>query len=258
MGGNGYFFQKTSLLLPAEAPDLGTNLEMPLALAERFPFSDIFSVPAIAGGGAISCVSVPPEASLPSFLREIPVRRFLSLFTETDASRMLRAFHFAQWRRESLFCGSCGGKNIDAPDEAARLCPACGRMEFPRITPAVITIIYNGEGQALLAHNKKFAPGLYSLIAGFVEAGENLEAAAAREVREEAGIEIRGIQYAASQPWPFPHSLMICFTARHASGAIKPDGIEIADAQWFSRDNLPTLPRVGSIARRLIEGWLEN
>jgi NAD+ diphosphatase len=255
---NGYFFQKNSLLLPAETSDSGTSPEMPLAFAENFPFSDVFSVPAIAGGGAISCVSVPPETPLPPFLREIPVRRAIPLFTEADVARMLRAFHFAQWRRESLFCGSCGGKNIDAPDEAARLCPACGRVEFPRITPAVITIITNGEGQALLAHNKKFIPGLYSLIAGFVEAGENLETAAAREIREEIGIEVTGLQYVATQPWPFPYSLMAGFSARYASGTITPDGIEIEDARWFSRDNLPLLPSPGSVAYKLIQHWIEE
>jgi len=258
LGENGYFFKKTSLLLPTEASDSGTNPEMPLAFAGNFPFSDVFSVPAIDGGGAISCVSVPPEAPLPLFLREIPMRQAIPLFTETDVARMLRAFHFAQWRRESLFCGSCGGKNIDAPGEAARLCPACGRMEFPRITPAVITIITNDEGQALLAHNKKFAPGLYSLIAGFVEAGENLETATAREIREEIGIEVTGIRYIVSQHWPFPASLMAGFSARYTSGDITPDGIEIEDARWFNRDNLPLLPSPGSVAHKLIQHWIEE
>jgi len=274
-----FFFQGVSALLPEEGAAAVQNLEIPLVYAELFPPSDIFTVPALIGGAqegaAISGVYVPSEAPLPPRWQAIPVRRTLSLLADGamdggtgQTGRMLRAFHIAQWRRESLFCGNCGSKNTDAVFDAAkgsgassgpaRQCPSCGRLEFPRIAPAVMTLVTNDEGKILLAHNKTFAAGLYSLIAGFVEAGETLEAAAAREVREEAGIEIRGIQYAASQPWPFPHSLMICFTARHASGAVKADGVEIEDAQWFSRDSLPTLPRQGSIARRLIEGWLEG
>jgi len=171
---------------------------------------------------------------------------------------MLRAFHITQWRRESLFCGSCGTRNTWAPDELARLCPACGRLEYPRIAPAVITFITNDEDKALLAHNSKFTPGMYSLIAGFAEPGENLETAVAREIREEVNIEVRDIRYVMSQPWPFPNSLMAGFSARYASGTIKPDGVEIEDAQWFSRDNLPMLPGHGSVSRYLIEQWLKK
>jgi NAD+ diphosphatase len=128
-------------------------------------------------------------------------------------------------------------------------------VEYPRIAPAVIILITNDEGKVLLAHNAKFAPGIYSLIAGFVEAGENLEAAAARETREEVGIEIGDIHYLLSQPWPFPNSLMMGFSARYVSGTIKPDGVEIGDAGWFSRDSLPDLPAPGSISRYLVEEW---
>jgi NAD+ diphosphatase len=272
MGERAFFFQGVSVLAPEEGVDAVKNLEIPLAYAEHFPLSDIFTVPAVIGGAqegqTVSGVYVPPEAPLPQRWQAISVRQILSLADGPidgtgQTGRLLRAFHIAQWRRDSRFCGSCGSANTDAVLDAAstgpaRQCPSCGRMEFPRIAPAIMALGTNDEGKILLAHNKTFTPGLYSLIAGFVEAGENLEAAAAREVREEAGIAIRDIHYAASQPWPLPHSLMICFTARHASGAVRPDGVEIADAQWFSRDNLPTLPRRGSIARRLIEGWLEG
>jgi NAD+ diphosphatase len=120
----------------------------------------------------------------------------------------------------------------------------------------VIVIITNGEGEILLAHNKKFAAGIYSLIAGFTEAGETLEAAVARETREEVNIELSDIRYIVSQPWPFPNSLMAGFSARYAGGVLRPDGVEIEDARWFRRDNLPELPGPGSLSRRLIEEWL--
>jgi NAD+ diphosphatase len=122
----------------------------------------------------------------------------------------------------------------------------------------VITIIINDEGKALLAHNKKFLPGVYSLIAGFNEAGESLEAAVAREIREEVHIGVQDIRYIASQPWPFPNSLMLGFSARYASGTIRPDGVEIEDAQWFRRDALPKLPGAGSVSRYLIGRWLDG
>jgi NAD+ diphosphatase len=261
-----FFFQGTSLLLPPAAPVALSELEIPLVHAEKFPSADIFSIPGGAQGGgfsgSISGVSVPAEASLPPSWQTVPVRQLLSALpvnlTEGTGpvNRLLQAFHVAQWRRESLFCGSCGAKNTDHPVELARLCPACGRVEYPRIAPAVITLITNDEEKVLLARNKKFTPGVYSLIAGFVEAGENFETAVIRETREEVGIEIGGIQYIASQPWPFPHSLMAGFSARCVSGTLKPDGVEIEDAQWFSRDSLPTLPGPGSLSRSLIERWL--
>jgi len=273
MDEKAFFFQGVSALLPEELLE-AKSLEIPLTNAELFPPSDIFTFPAIIGdaqkSATISGIFVPSEAPLPPHWQAIPVRQILSLLADGPIDgtgrigRLLRAFHIAQWRQESRFCGSCGSKNIDAifdSDEMcgpARQCPSCGRTEFPRVAPAVMALVTNDAGQALLAHNKKFPPNLYSLIAGFVEAGENLEAAAAREVREEVGIAIRDIQYAASQPWPFPHSLMICFTARYAGGTLKPDGIEIEDAQWFGRDNLPELPKPGSVARYLLEGWLER
>ena len=273
MEERAFFFQGVSVLMPEEGPVVVKNLEIPLTHTGLFPPSDIFTIPALIGGAqegkTISAVYLPPEAPLPQHWQAIPVRQALSLLADdpingTATGRLLRAFHIAQWRRDSRFCGSCGSKNTDAVFDSddvcgpARLCPSCDRMEFPRIAPAIMALVTNDEGKALLAHNNKFTADVYSLIAGFVEAGETLEAAAAREIREEVNIEIRDIQYAASQPWPFPHSLMVCFTARYASGAVRPDGIEIDDAQWFSRDNLPNLPAPGSVARRLIERWLDG
>jgi len=266
MGGRAYYFQGDSLLFRGEGEFSLEMMEMPLEQAGEFPFSDVFTVPALGGGenGGISCVFVPPEAPLPPGWRTVTVRQTLSLMPDyaadggCPAARMVRAYHVAQWRRESLFCGSCGAKNTDSADEVARQCPACGRMEYPRITPAVITLIVNDEGKALLAHNKKFVGGMYSLIAGFAEAGESLEAAVAREIREEVGIEVGDIRYALSQPWPFPHSLMMGFTARHLSGDIRADGVEIEDARWFGKDDLPRLPGPGSVSRDLINRWLDG
>jgi NAD+ diphosphatase len=259
-----FFFQGSSLLLPEELPAERMEWEIPLNHAANFLPSESEVEQATFTDGGFYSVSIKPGIPLPPRWQAIPVRQAVSLLSGNAAdgniqsSRMLRAFHIAQWRQESRFCGNCGAKNTDSIDELARLCPACGRLEYPRIAPAVITLITNNEDKALLAHNKKFTTGIYSLIAGFVEPGENLESAVAREIREEVDIKVRDIRYVISQPWPFPNSLMAGFSARYASGTIKPDGVEIEDAQWFSRDNLPILPGPGSVSRYLIEQWMNR
>jgi NAD+ diphosphatase len=132
-------------------------------------------------------------------------------------------------------------------------------MEFPRIAPAIIVLVSNGAGQIVLAHNKKFNTGIFSLIAGFNEAGETLEETVVREVREEVALDVRDVRYVSSQPWPFPHSLMIGFTAQYAGGSLQADGVEIEEARWFDRKHLAApdmLPGRASVARQLIERWI--
>jgi NAD+ diphosphatase len=266
-----YIFQGNSLVVPSSVSDSRLQEEIPVQKAAELDGAacenDRFEIPSVDGSGTIQGLSLSGSAALPAGWKAAPMRQAVNLMTSggvmADGSgpigRLLRAFHVAQWRRESAFCGSCGAANLDADTgELARRCPACGRLEFPRISPAVITLIINDEGQALLAHNKKFANRVYSLIAGFNEAGESLEATVAREIREEVGLEVKDIRYIRSQPWPFPNSLMLGFTARHAGGEIKPDGIEIEDARWFTKENLPELPGNGSVARSLIGLWLEG
>jgi len=132
-----------------------------------------------------------------------------------------------------------------------------GLHHFPRLAPAIIVLVERGRA-LLLARSHHFAKGMYSVIAGFVEPGETLEEAVVREVREEIGISIKDIRYFGSQPWPFPHSLMIGFNATYEGGEIVLDDSEIEEAGWFTRDNLPPLPGKISIARKLIDGSLKN
>jgi NAD+ diphosphatase len=131
-------------------------------------------------------------------------------------------------------------------------CPSCGLLTYPRISPAVMVLIRRGD-ELLLARSPHFRSGMYSALAGFVEAGETVEHAAVREVREEVGVEIANLRYFQSQPWPFPDSLMLAFFADYAGGEITPDPSEIEAAGWFAIDELPTLPDPVSIARRLID-----
>ena len=160
-----------------------------------------------------------------------------------------------EWEHTHRFCGRCATPTELSPGERARRCPRCGLLAFPRLAPAVITLVDRGD-EALLAQGVNFGMPMYSCIAGFVEPGETLEEAVAREVHEEVGVQVEDVRYQHSQPWPFPHSLMIGFRARWSSGDIRIDPTEIVDAKWFSRDDLPMVPPGISIARALIDAWM--
>jgi NAD+ diphosphatase len=168
-----------------------------------------------------------------------------------------RAVHLARFDQITAFCGRCGGKTVMKSDELAKFCPSCGLLTFPRLSPAVIVRITRDD-QILLARSPHFLPGMYSVLAGFIEPGESLEAGVHREVFEEVGVRITDLRYFGSQPWPFPDSLMIGFVARHLSGDIRCDGVEIEDAGWYSRNQMPGLPGPLSISRALIEDFLRG
>jgi len=261
-----YVYQGNSLIVPEGTPDALIHEEIPLELIEK-TFAginniDSFIVPSLDGQPGI-CSFVIPGEELPTGWKSIPLRQALGIMTggtlasgQGPVGRILRSYHISQWRKDSLFCGSCGAPNRDADSGImARQCGACGRLEFPRIAPAVITIITNEKGEAVLAHNKNFSSNFYSLIAGFNEAGESLEETVAREIKEEINIDVKDIRYILSQPWPFPGSLMLGFSASYNGGELKPDGIEIDDARWFSREALPSLPPSASVSRFLINLW---
>ena len=166
-----------------------------------------------------------------------------------------RALQIVNWDKTHLFCSRCGSPADTRNNEGAQVCLHCGYLSYPRISPAIIVAILKGD-RILLAHNRRFPGKRYSVIAGYVEMGENLEACTAREIREEVGIDVKNIRYFGSQPWSFSGSLMIGFTAQYAGGEIKVDQTEIAHAAWFSRDGLPEIPAKDSIARQLIDWFV--
>ena len=168
-----------------------------------------------------------------------------------------RAGQILRWDRLHRFCGRCGAPTHNKSDERAKICSACDQIYFPRVSPAVIGAVVNRD-RILLASSPRFPAAFYSVLAGFVEPGETLEEAFRREVREEVGLEIANIRYFSSQPWPFPDSLMVGFVADYAGGEICADGIEISHAAWFAADDLPRLPGPYSIARHLIDWFLER
>ena len=173
-----------------------------------------------------------------------------------------RAVQLVEWARTHRFCGRCGTPTEPAGHERAMTCPACGLAVFPRLAPAMITLVTRGgpgaDEEALLARGVRWTVPMYSCLAGFVEPGESLESAVAREVREEVGLSVGDVRYRGSQPWPFPHSLMIGFRARYTDGELALDPAEITDAGWYRRDQLPMIPPPISIARKLIDEWVDE
>ena len=193
----------------------------------------------------------------PSDTEFIEIRFAMHTMDSVFVNAVARARELLFWRRKRRYCGFCGMELIDNEDDISRVCPECGNAFYPVLAPAVIVAVRR-ENKLLLAHNGRFKENLYGLVAGFVEAGENLESAVVREVREEVGIEIKNIRYYSSQVWPFPNSLMVGFFADYLDGEIAVDGKEITDANWFAVEEFPTIPRHGSIARKLIDEFVNN
>ncbi len=168
-----------------------------------------------------------------------------------------RAHAFLRLNEVYVYCPSCGTKMQTDETEAAKICPHCGRKDFPHIEPAVIVLVKKGE-EFLLVKNKNRTSDFYGCVSGFVEHGESLEECVKREVMEETGIAITNIRYAGSQAWPFPDQLMLAFTADYKSGTIKMQEEELDDADWFHKDKLPVIPRPGSVAYNLIMGCFDS
>jgi NAD+ diphosphatase len=219
----------------------------------------------LEGGRALFAVDadgLDPAALAPAGL--VAVRDIAPRLAQSDGGLLAYAIALLNWHRRHGFCSVCGSPSEVGEAGLVRVCPACGAQHHPRTDPVVIMLVTDGD-RALLGRQPSWPAGRYSALAGFVEPGESLEDAVAREVREETGVEVAGPRYASSQPWPFPSSLMLGFTARYAGGEPAARDGELEDARWFSRAELEEasagsgsvlLPPPLAIARQLIEGWL--
>jgi NAD+ diphosphatase len=200
-------------------------------------------------------VELPEGSVAPSGMAFEGLRKVYGRLDEGLFWVAARAVQIVDWDRTHQFCSRCGASLITKTTERAKECSQCGLLHFPRLAPAIIVLIERGN-QLLLARSRYFPPKMYSVLAGFVEPAESLEEAVVREIKEEVGIEITDIRYFGSQPWPFPHSLMIAFTAKYAGGEISLEDSEIEEAGWFTADALPPIPEKISIARKLIDWFL--
>ncbi len=203
-------------------------------------------------GGDFFAAEMPSETAAPPGTSWEGLRALFSVLEDAHFALAGRALQLVDWDRTHQYCGRCATPTVPKEDEHVRVCPSCRLSAYPRVAPAVMALVRRGR-EILLGRSPHFPAGMYSALAGFVEPGESLEQCVAREVAEEVGIEVANLAYFASQPWPFPHSLMIAFVCDWAGGEIRPREGEIEAANWFDVFQLPKLPSRISIARRLID-----
>jgi NAD+ diphosphatase len=232
----------STIPLVEKAEDLGVAIGLPLYLGTL-------------GKNPCYAAAFEDNCEIPAGFVFEDLRALFSRIDDASYEAALTAIHLLEWDRNSQFCGKCRCALKSRADMRAKECAQCGRLEFPRLSPAIIVLVEKGD-TLLLARSARFTAEFYSVLAGFVEPGESLEAAVHREVKEEAGITVKNIRYFGSQPWPFPDSLMIGFTAQYESGEIETDGEEIVEAGWYRADNLPQIPGKLSIARQLIDWFV--
>ncbi|MEP1124119.1 MAG: NAD(+) diphosphatase [Ilumatobacter sp.] len=203
-----------------------------------------------------------PEGDDPSYGAAIDLYGYFSVASQSEWLLAGRAVQTVEWARTHQFCGRCAMPTEPSPGERGLKCPACDLISYPRVAPAMITLVTRGapgpDQEALLARGVRFPMPMYSCLAGFVEPGEDLEGAVIREVKEEVGVDVDDVCYVGSQPWPFPHSLMVGFRAAYVGGDIVCEEAEIMDAQWYRKDAMPMIPPEISIAGKIIRAWLDE
>ena len=250
-----FAFVEGQILLPqdegaalAPHPWVALDALMPLAVRRHY----------LGQLEGIDCWAVLLNEPPPGW-RKSPLRAALMQFGEPLMAVAGRAAQVLEWDRAHRHCGVCGTPTELQAGERARRCPACGHTAYPRVTPAMMVLVWRervtGAGstkELLLARSPHYVPGVYSALAGFVEAGESLEECVHREVAEEVDVRVDELRYYGSQSWPFPHSLMVAYTARWVEGEIVPQPGEIEDARWYALDALPKIPPRFSIAGHLI------
>ena len=251
---------RLDLLAPGRVPESALRMYLGFSLAADS--AEPVGTPLVA-----AVLTDEAAAALePDESRWVGLRTVATTLSDRDAGAFAEASALLNWHQSHTHCPRCGAETAVEDGGWTRRCPNCGSQVFPRTDPAVIVLITDGDDRVLLGSNALWENNRYSLLAGFVEPGESLEAAVIREMYEESGLRVSEPVYLGSQPWPFPASLMCGFTARLADGqhpsGLVPDGEEILDLRWFSRDELRAeldtivLPGPSSIARAMLERWL--
>ena len=205
----------------------------------------------------VGCYALGVEGSLPEGYSLTGLRGILGRTAMETFYLAGRALQTVEWHNTNKFCGRCGAPMSEHPQDRAKLCESCGFIAYPRLSPSIIVLVTKGE-EMLLARNAAWPNGMFSTLAGFVEAGESIEQTVHREVMEEVGLRVKNLKYFGSQSWPFPNSLMLGFHAEYDSGDIVCQPGEIAEAKWFQRDNLPQTPPKTAISGWLIDEFLSQ
>jgi len=246
-----FIFQHDLLLLiDHQIPTKAGLLDLKAHFTRQIPLGTF-------NGFSCYCANLHQDAPLAINMAFLPLRKAVEQLGTDWYGVITKAYSIINWDRNHAFCGRCSNTTtVHLAERFERICHVCGLAFYPRISPSVIVLIKK-DHQLLMARSPHFAPGVYGLIAGFVEVGESVEEAIHREVHEEVHIQINNLRYFGSQPWPFPDSLMLGFTADYASGDIQIDGKEIEEAGWYRFDQLPGLPSTRlSIAQRLIDHFI--
>ncbi len=242
----------------ASIPQLDSPAEIGIA-----PSSSIYFGRLTTDSDTFHCIcgEVDEDFKAPPGMAFEGLRALYAALDETAFSLAGRALQIVDWDRTHRYCSRCGQPTSNQPQDRSKICANCGLTSYPRLSPAVIVRVQRvtEDGpRILLARAQRFPTNMFSVLAGFVEPGETLEECVEREIMEEVGLSVKNITYFGSQPWPFPHSLMIAFTADYESGEIVLDQVEIVEAGWYAPDSLPNIPTPPSIAHRLITNWIEE
>lgn len=230
------------------SPDLGRTSQAP---RDALYIGDVHGVPVLAWEEPVGADNDQTDRE-----EGVDLRTVVATFPANWAATIGYAVQLLHFRREHRFCSRCGTE-LESGEMWSRQCPGCGRQFWPPVSPAVLLLIHDHDGNILLAQKPGWGER-WSILAGFVEPGESLEECCRREAMEEVGVVIESPCYLGSQTWPFPHQLMVAFTARYVSGDIVPDPGELADARWFPVSNLPKLPPPHALSRQAIDTFLRN
>ncbi|WP_341676259.1 NAD(+) diphosphatase [Niveibacterium sp. SC-1] len=253
------FSGRDLLVLNGPEPALPTGAAAPVRIDRARCIGTLDGRPCWAAHGVE--VDVGAEAGAAGKHEWLGLRALFERLPEAHVALAGRALQVLDFERLHRFCGVCGGRMEASDMGRGRSCTACGEVVYPRIAPAMMVLVTRKGARGpelLLARGPRFQTGMYSALAGFVEPGESLEDCVRRETREEVGVELGPLRYFGSQNWPFPHSLMVAFTAEWAGGEIACQEDEIEDARWFAIDALPLMPTPLSIARRLIDATVQE
>jgi NAD+ diphosphatase len=226
-------------------PDAADAKALPVATGERYAFD--------VDGMHYEAYNAAADADAPAQHSWVELKASYNLLSPTDYAAAGKAFELLYWDENHRFCGHCA-QPLQRASAISKRCPQCGMEIFPQVSPAIIVLIRRGR-EALLVHARNFRRPIFGLVAGFVETGESVEQCVRREVKEETNLEVTNLRYVGSQPWSFPNSLMLAFTADYLSGTLEFRDHELTEGGFFDPDHLPPLPDAPSIARQLIDEW---
>ena len=247
-----YIFSGDNLLLRKE----DSSYSIPELEESPIDIANSFEVTLPDGSKGIAASTKELTENLPEGFEWMRLRPAYSVLAEQQYNNAGKAFQLLFWDINSKFCPRCGTATIHARD-IMKKCPNCGKEIFPHVSPAILVLIKKGE-EVLLVRSRNFRGTFFGLVAGFVETGESLEECVRREVMEETGLTIKGLRYYGNQTWPYPSNLMVGFIAEYESGTIKLQDDELSAGNFFSRDNLPEIPTHPSLARRMIDSWINK